>query len=177
MIDDHPKIREIIAKARRANPSANFETGDIFPSQQAPILIGHQNKIFARFARWGFHQKIINARSESVEIKPVFSADFMSHRALVPITAFYEWDKAKQMYLFNDPKNPVLYLAAIYNSQQEFTIITAPAKAPVKGIHHRMPVIILPKHFHDWLFDNTKAKALLKNNELVQLTSHQQEKK
>ena len=112
-VDNHPKINEILAKANRADPSCHFKMGDVFPGQLAPILIGHQNKIFSRFALWGFHKKIINARSESVEEKAIFREDFLYHRALVPVSGFYEWDHNKQRYLFNDQEKPILYLAAI----------------------------------------------------------------
>lgn len=161
LLENNPKLTEIIMKAKRAKPDVEFSLGEIFPGTHAPILIGLNQKIYARFAHWGLFHKIINARQESLDTKPIFKNDFKHHRALVPVSGFYEWDKNKQRYCFIDAKEPLLYLAAIYNEQQEFTIITKDAINPIKPIHHRMPVIIRPDQISQWFFDEDEARNLL----------------
>lgn len=166
---NHPKIVEIITKGKKANHHHDVKYGDVFPGQYMPILIRNQNKIYSRFAYWGYHKKIINARSETIAIKPLFKFDFQNHRMLVPISGFYEWDKDHRMYAFTDKKNEPLYLAGIYNDAHECVILTCPAKNPVKTVHHRMPIIINKDQFSDWLFDNDKALVLLSKQQDVQL--------
>ena len=160
----HPKLTEIIEKAQKASPSVPFQLGEVFPGTKAPILIGHQHKIYARFAHWGLYHKIINARQETLLSKPVFARDFEKRRALVPVSGFYEWDQHKKRYCFVHQEEPILYLAAIYNENHEFAIITTDAKAPVQAIHHRMPVIISNHDIQKWLFDTSKAMEMLKES-------------
>ena len=75
ILANHPKLTEIIEKAQKASPSVPFQLGEVFPGTKAPILIGHQHKIYARFAHWGLYHKIINARQETLLSKPVFARD------------------------------------------------------------------------------------------------------
>lgn len=161
LLAGQPKLEEIIQKARRANRQAAFEIGEIFPGTDAPILIGYQHKIYARFAHWGFYQHIINARSETVVHKKAFAHDFIYHRALIPVSGFYEWDQYKKRHAFSYRPNELFYLAGLYNDQREFTILTTQAQPPVSTIHDRMPLIIPKEKISDWLFDEEKAKSLL----------------
>lgn len=169
LIERHPKIVEIITKANRSNHHFNFEYGDVFSGQYIPILIGANHKIYSRFAYWGYHKKIINARIETINTKPIFKNDFQNHRILIPISGFYEWDKNHRMHQFEDSNKEPLYLAGIYNDNHECVILTCPAKDPVKSIHHRMPAIISKEQFSDWLFDDDKALVLLANLQDTQL--------
>lgn len=168
------KLNEIISKAKKSKSTIAFQTGDLFPTNQAPILIGIQHKIYARFASWGFHQKIINAKAETVTEKSLFKTDFSSHRALVPASGFYEWDSFKKIHSFQAEDGHPLYFAAIYNDRQEFTIITCPAKDPVRAVHDRMPLCLSPNQFSDWLFDTQKAKELLVGLQTPKLVTHTQ---
>lgn len=182
ILDDSPKMKEIVAKALRAQPSATFVAGDLFPGQLAPILIGQNQKIYARFSLWGWYHKIINARSETLLDKALFQQHFLTHRALVPANGFYEWDQQKRPFLFHDLNKHDLYFAALYNDDHAFVIITQPAQPPVSHVHDRMPLIIQQDQLKDWLFDGDQAKRLLFQNalyplEMQSLTPAQMKKK
>ena len=46
--------------------------------------------------KWGVmphfvKQPIINARKETIDIKPTFKNPFFNKRCIIPVTGFYEW--------------------------------------------------------------------------------------
>ena len=116
---------------------------------------------------------IINARSETVDVKPTFQYSFYNRRCLIPATSFFEWekvgkDKIKRRISVKD--EDVFSMAGLYNvftgdngvRYHAFTILTTEANKDMKPIHHRMPVI-LPKDKEDlWLNVNTKNPMILK---------------
>ncbi|HBD06156.1 MAG TPA: hypothetical protein DCY93_01945, partial [Firmicutes bacterium] len=59
----------------------------------------------------------INARAESIEERFTFKEDFIYRRALLPVTGFYEWNKAKEKFHFvNKNEDEILYLGVIVNN-------------------------------------------------------------
>lgn len=140
------KLIEIYTKAKqRKNVSFNF--GEVFPGQLAPVLVTYQKKIYADFKLWGYHHKIINARLETVDIKPLFKEDFKHRRCVIPMSYFFEWDQKKTRYAFGEQ----LYLAGFYNDQDEFVILTTTSSGDVSTIHSRMPICLEKKDILDYL--------------------------
>ena len=78
-MDDHPGIREIIDQVQKLHPEV--KTGEIFPTDLAPILIaGNYGGHLATAMPWGFPawkgtRPIINARSETAAEKKTFQPD------------------------------------------------------------------------------------------------------
>ena len=89
----------------------------------------------------------INARSETVTDKPIFSDSFRHRRCLVPADGFYEWKRTKDnkipYYFFRNDKKTI-FIAAIYDEGQ-FCMITEEASQNILEIHHRQPVILYEK--------------------------------
>ena len=84
------------AQRRSEGNELNFPmTGDICPSQVAPVLFSRGEKIVGEFQQWGlpgfrgWHQ-IINARAETVTGKPMFRRSIAFQRCVIPATGFYE---------------------------------------------------------------------------------------
>jgi putative SOS response-associated peptidase YedK len=126
--------------------------------------------------------RLINARAETVATKPAFRRAFARHRCLLPADGFYEWEKS------GDPKSPrkqphyirredggVLAFAGLYELWRDkdrpdddpdswlwtATIITTRAEDEVGRIHDRMPMVIEPARWADWLDPTaTSAEAL-----------------
>lgn len=114
----------------------------------------------------------INARCETLEVKPSFSESFQQRRCLIPADGFFEWrrlGRSKQpFYLqFND-ESPFAF-AGIWdqwNSDEQLitscAIITTTANELVRPLHDRMPAILLPESYDVWLDPNTNVSALKK---------------
>ncbi|MBU2571796.1 MAG: SOS response-associated peptidase [Gammaproteobacteria bacterium] len=105
--------------------------------------------------------RLINARAETLADKPSFRAAYSKRRCLIPATGFYEWQQTeigKQPYHVHFPDSRLFAFAGLWehwtNGDETIyscTIITCPALAPVSDIHERMPVIINPENYGDWL--------------------------
>ena len=121
--------------------------------------------------------KMINARSEGLAEKNAFKRAFAKRRCLVPADGFYEWQKvpgqkAKQPYFVHRPDGEPLAFAGLWEewrgAQRDgsqhlrtATIITTTANETMSTIHDRMPVILPPSAWDDWLDPaNTDLDAL-----------------
>jgi len=116
----------------------------------------------------------INAMAETVDTKPVFREAFQRRRCLVPIEAFYEWKKVgpkeKQPYAIALVDRGLMALAGLWetwrSSAQEtvrsFTIITTEPNELCAEVHNRMPVILPPETWPEWLAEKPFEGANLK---------------
>jgi putative SOS response-associated peptidase YedK len=106
--------------------------------------------------------RMINARAESVTDKPAFRAAFRRRRCLVPVSGFYEWKPAgriRQPYLFRLAGVPLFALGGLWEHWhspegeivQTFAIVTTDAAEAVRPCHERMPVVIAPPDYEEWL--------------------------
>ena len=106
--------------------------------------------------------RLINARAETVAAKPAFRAAFKKRRCLIPACGFYEWrriKKKKQPFLFQVKGAAVFAFAGLWEHWEgptgdvveSCTIITTEPNELVGKIHDRMPVILPPEHYKDWL--------------------------
>ena len=104
----------------------------------------------------------INTRDDSVTEKPMWKKAFTDRRCIVPASGFYEWagNKGNKTPHYIYPKNePFLGFAGIYsglapddaNSERSYSIITTSPNELMEEIHDRMPVILHPEEFGDWL--------------------------
>jgi len=150
------KLKVILTNAYK-HQFYDFKEGEIFPSQMAPILYLNHHKIYAKFLRWGYQKKIINARAETVLERPLFKNDFIHRRCVIPISYFFEWDANKNKLAFGDEE----YLAGFYNEQNEFIILTTESQGDLKPIHHRMPVCLEKHQIKDYLEDPNKALSFI----------------
>ncbi|MGJ0845694.1 SOS response-associated peptidase [Tissierella praeacuta] len=145
---------------------------EVFPTNMVPIVINNNNNNELKIMKWGFmpaftKKPIINARTETVDIKPLFKNSFYSRRCLVPVTSFFEWQningkKIKRKISVKDEN--IFSLAGLYNvfrdtdgkEYESFTIITTDANETMKEIHHRMPVI-LPREMEKYWLDTSSG--------------------
>jgi putative SOS response-associated peptidase YedK len=116
--------------------------------------------------------RMINARSETVVEKPSYRAAFKRRRCLLPANGFFEWKRdgrAKQPFYFSSADSGLLALAGLWESWtgpdgsqlDSCTILTTDANELVAGVHDRMPVILSPQDFDEWLGDGRDADAAL----------------
>jgi putative SOS response-associated peptidase YedK len=122
--------------------------------------------------------RMINARSETVAVKPSFRAAFGKRRCLIPADGYYEWiteDKAKKPFYIYRTDGGILAFAGIYelwrNSQVpddhedawywSGSIITTQATDEIGRIHDRTPMVIAPDDWADWLDPANNEKGQL----------------
>jgi putative SOS response-associated peptidase YedK len=116
--------------------------------------------------------RLINARVETVDSKPSFRSAFAKRRCLLPADGFYEWLKVeqdgktrKQPYYIHRADGGELAFAGLYELWRDKSvpddhpqawlwtsvIITTTAPDEAGRIHDRMPMVIDPANWGDWL--------------------------
>jgi putative SOS response-associated peptidase YedK len=119
----------------------------------------------------GIGNRLINARAETLAEKPSFRAAYRKRRCLIPATGFYEWhrtESGKQPYHIHYPDNRLFAFAGLWEHWENetetvysCTIVTTSANAEIASIHDRMPVIIRPEQYLDWLDKKSEAVNVL----------------
>ena len=156
--EESREIMDIVREVER-NLNTPVHTGEIFPTNEVPILTGADHEIKPELMAWGFpHFKgsgvIINARAETSPEKKMFATCLDSRRCVIPTTGFYEWNKDKVKYKFNLPQVPELYMAGLYNDfagERRFVVLTTAANSSVQAVHHRMPVVLTRDMIYSWV--------------------------
>ena len=146
---------------------------NIPPGTDIPVIrLSPEGKRVVHRLRWGLvphwskdpsiGAKLSNARSESVAEKPSFRDAFKRRRCLIPVSGFYEWKtegKSKQPYYFSMKSGEPMALGGLWDSWtapdrtvlRTVCIVTTAANDLMAPIHERMPVIISPTYYQDWL--------------------------
>jgi len=146
-----------------------------------------------RLVRWGLvpswakdaagGARLINARAETVAVKPSFRGAFARRRCIIPADGYYEWQaaadkadkKAKQPFYIYRSDGGILCFAGIYELWRDgsvsadhedawlwtASIITTEATDEIGKIHDRTPMVIPQKSWGDWLDPANKDKELL----------------
>jgi len=124
---------------------------------------------FAKDARGG--PRAINARAETVHVRPAFRSAFRRRRCLIIADGFYEWRRdgaARVPFLARPRDTRPLAFAGLWDrwrgpDGQELTscaIVTCPANADLATVHDRMPVILDREARERWLAPGQEAEAL-----------------
>lgn len=164
-------IAKMIDILKQHYPQTEIKQGEIYPTNTAPVLVKQNSEIAPVPYSWGFPNfrskgVIINARAETAEEKKTFRDSLLNRRCVIPSTGFYEWDKSKQKYLFNQPKCRTLYMAGFYSffkNVPRFIILTAAANPSVSVIHHRMPLVLDKSQIQEWITDTDRAITILRS--------------
>ena len=134
--------------------------------------------------------KTFNARSESIIQKPSFSSSFKSHRCIIPVKGYFEWQhigKEKIPWYIYHAEDEILALAGLYNRWTSsitgevldtFSIITTDANEFTAKIHNsgkRMPAILDKNCESLWLnlsLNEKEALSLLRPSPESTLKAH-----
>jgi putative SOS response-associated peptidase YedK len=150
---------------------------NIAPTQDVLVITERQNERVLSLMRWGIipswsrePKGFINARAETLELKPSFSESFQRRRCLLPADGFYEWKrKSKQPYYFQMLDERPFAFAGIWDvwrqdgvSITSCSIITTTANELLSGIHDRMPVILSAEAMKPWLNTTANTGDLMK---------------
>lgn len=157
------------------------------PMQRLPVIANRDNALVVERMQWWLIPhwskepkskfSTFNAKSETLETSRLFGPYFKSSRCLVPADAFYEWKivSIKQPYCIQlRDETPFMFagLFSVWRDQEKetelasFAIVTTEANELMSGIHKRMPVILPPESFVQWLDrdhrDTESLKKLLR---------------
>jgi len=119
--------------------------------------------------------RMINARMETVAEKPAYRRAFASRRCLLPADGYFEWyptselsnagKPLKQPFFIHPSDGGVLAMAGLYEIWKDptredddplrfrwtCTVLTTEAEDSLGHIHDRMPLMVAPERWTDWL--------------------------
>ncbi|TAL10405.1 MAG: SOS response-associated peptidase, partial [Nitrospirae bacterium] len=160
---------------------------NIAPSQPIAIVRAHapQGNREWVLVRWGLipswakepgiGTKMINARAETAAEKPAFREALARSRCLVPADGYYEWQREgrmgqrKQPYYIRLRDGRPFAFAGLWERWagpdgtlvDSCAILTTEPNASLKSIHDRMPVILAPPDYDQWLDPAVRQAQLL----------------
>jgi putative SOS response-associated peptidase YedK len=162
---------------------------NVAPTQSVPVIRQNSKEPVRELSlvRWGLipswatdpsvAARMINARSETANVKPAFRDALKSRRCLIPADGFYEWQrmgKTKQPFCFEAAEGELFAFAGIWDRWRDSSghavetcsILTTTPNAVTPAVHDRMPVILDPDTYDLWLDPGMKdagtAAELLK---------------
>ncbi|HRH81691.1 MAG TPA: SOS response-associated peptidase [Thiobacillaceae bacterium] len=146
---------------------------NIPPGTDIPVIrLSPEGKRVLHLLRWGLvpHRsgdpsigaKLNNARAEGVGEKFSYRDAFRRRRCLIPADGFYEWKtegRLKQPWHFSLRSGDPLAMGGLWESWRgpdgrilrACAIITTGPNAVMAPVHDRVPAIIAPEHWQDWL--------------------------
>ena len=157
---------------------------NIAPTQ--PIAVVHRLAGERRFTlmRWGFMPAwvkdphaislLVNARAETVTERPAFSAAFRYRRCLIPASGFYLWQRdrggQRRPFFVRPRAEPLIALAGLWETWcgadgseiDTACLLTIGANPTIAPISLRMPVIVAPGDFEEWLGSGDPVDKLLR---------------
>ncbi len=146
---------------------------NVAPTDNVAVVLNNGVKQLVAM-RWGLvpfwatdpkiASKHINARAETLTVKPAFKDAFKRRRCLVVADGFFEWQKQGAtkipLFIHLEPERPFgfaglyeIWTPPLGEKLVTCTIITTEANELVRPIHDRMPVI-LPKEAEDFWLDS-----------------------
>lgn len=157
---------------------------NIAPNQPVTIVRADaQGGYQAALAIWGLvpawskvpmvKYSTINARAETVATSPAFRNAYRQRRCLIPADGYYEWqamagEKTKRPHYIHMADGSSFAFAGLWehwerdgNALESCSIITTEANARLAAIHARMPVIVEPGHYRDWISGDADSIASL----------------
>lgn len=175
----HAQYTAFIKSMSNLQPRAN-----ICPTTQVDTIVVEDGKRSFQQMRWGLipswfkpgkkQYAAFNARAETVDTLPTFRSAFKRNRCIIPASGYYEWqtiegDKPQPWY-FTSTQGPIVSIAGIWDEWKNpetgelvkscSMIITEPNKF-VAEVHERMPLILRPDQFDDWLSGKAGKETLV----------------
>ena len=171
--------KEVYAVLERP-PGAEKESA---PQRQLRVLTWGLVPFWAKDASVG--NKMINARVETVAEKPAYRRAFEKRRAILPADGYFEWyptqeqttsgQPRKQPFFIRPVDGGVLAMAGLYEIWRDpakadddpsrfrwtCTVLTTRAEDSLGHIHDRMPLMLPPERYEQWLDPRSHDKDAL----------------
>jgi len=181
-----------------SKPPPEFESYNIAPSQQIPVVYRVSGGNDCELMRWGLvpffahgipgNYSTINARSETVATSPAYRGPWKrGQRCIIPANGFYEWQQRedrKQPYFIRLAERELFGFAGLWDRSvtadgqaiHSCTILTLPASPFMAAIHNtrqREPAILRPEDHESWLAGSAEqAQQSLKPASPGMLVAH-----
>jgi putative SOS response-associated peptidase YedK len=146
---------------------------NVAPTDDAAVVVQREDRRavaayrFGLIPHWAESAKVgnrmINARAETLQRSPAYRYAFRRRRCLVPVDAFYEWQrdgKVKRPFAVTSPDGKPFALAGLWSGWRDpdtdqlirsFAIVTTAPNDVLRPIHDRMPVVIPESDWDRWL--------------------------
>ncbi len=157
---------------------------NVAPTMPVPVVVVGGTDRVLKVMRWGLvppwaadlsvGSRMINARRESLGDKAAFRPALARRRAILPADAYYEWHVAhpgapKQPYAITSEDGGPLAFAGLWESWHRpdqtrvlsATIVTTSSAGSIAHLHDRMPVVLPPQLWDEWLDADTDTAAAL----------------
>jgi putative SOS response-associated peptidase YedK len=150
---------------------------NIAPTQDSFVVRLKDGKRELESMRWGLvpwfakdtkgAARMINAQSETADVKPAFRDAWRKARCLVVADGFYEWPEPKKPRFITLRNNAPFAFAGLWDVWGEqrlktFTILTTTPNAFMAEVHDRMPVMLSRENWPKWLGETPATDAELK---------------
>jgi putative SOS response-associated peptidase YedK len=184
------ELLEQFAATRDAVGADRDPDYNVAPTKRIYTVLQHkaEDERELKLVRWGLvptwakdtkgGARLINARSETVAVKPSFRAAFARRRCLIPADGYYEWmteGKVKQPHYIYRTDGGLLAFAGIYELWRNkelpddhedawywsASVITTEATDDIGRIHDRTPMVVAPENWTDWLDPANNDKELM----------------
>ena len=159
---------------------------NITPSADIPIVLTIDGALVSALARWGLvpswakdesvGTRLVQARGETVHEKPSYRSALKSRRGLLPLDLFYEWQavagqKVQQPWCIRMRDDEPFAMAALWETWLSphstdgafllsCCVLTTPSNHSLKHIHDRMPLVLYPDDYEQWLDPKTKPDVV-----------------
>lgn len=166
----HAFSQPLVVRTPEADPEPTYNRA---PTQPGWVIAASEEGGEAFPMRWGLlppwakdtrlAYRTINARLETVASAPAFRGAWKQRRGLVPSSGYYEWMKLdaknKQPYFIHLADAPVMFYAGLWERRRDdagnelltYSVLTRDADQTVETVHDRMPLILPPTVFAEWL--------------------------
>ena len=150
---------------------------NVCPTTPVAVVTSDGGQRRLRSMRWGFIPSwyktpsdgplIINARADTVAVKPAFREAVRARRCIVPASGFYEWQtegKAKLPWYFTRADGDPLAFAGLWQRWGEIdtvAIVSTDAGPGMQGLHHREAVVLERGDWPLWLGEAGHGAAVL----------------
>jgi putative SOS response-associated peptidase YedK len=152
------------------------------PTSKLPVVISEHGSRILALMRWGLvpswakdlkiGYSTFNARAESLTSRSAFRGAWQAgRRCLVVADGYYEWrDVDKQPFAVALANRGPMTFAGLWDhwrspagdTIKSFAIITTQANELLTPLHDRMPVVIPPDNWAEWLGEQPAAASTLK---------------
>ena len=172
VINDDPDVLADYFSVDRVVTEPMEHSYNVAPTDGVYGVAEHQGDRLLGVFRWGLIPHWardrkgplnINARAETVAVKPAFRDSLRRRRCILPAGGFFEWtpkSHGQQPYYMTMADRSPMAFAGIWASWKDpetrtwtrsCAIITTRANESIASIHTRMPVILQPEQWDLWL--------------------------
>ena len=183
-IEETAEMQEIVSTMMRSSLVRKWNElyavktyGEMNPTDIVPVIASNRSRQRAVFPmKWGFTGKtlLMNARVETVAVKPTFRDAWKSHRCIVPASYYFEWEhlignngktKTGDKYAIQPQGSSMTWLCGLYRFENDmpfFVILTREPGEQIRFIHDRMP-LIMPEHLvNEWINPDADPDKLVR---------------